>query len=144
MTAPTNTPADHVQTLIMVAVAAAQHAYAPYSDYPVGAALLGVDGTVYTGCNVENAAYPATICAERTALVKAVSEGQRQFTAVAVVTRNGGAPCGLCRQSLYEFAPGLTVYIADLDGRLRHTITLADLLPLGFGPAHLAPASASV
>lgn len=131
------------EALVAAAIDAARHAYAPYSNYPVGAALLAADGQVYTGCNVENAAYPATICAERTALVKAVSEGQRRFTAVAVATRSGGAPCGLCRQMLYEFAPDLTVHIADFDGRLLHTAALGDLLALGFGPAHLARADAA-
>jgi cytidine deaminase len=131
---------DHAQVdrLIAAAIAAARHAYAPYSDYPVGAALLAADGQVYTGCNVENAVYPATICAERTALVKAVSEGQRQFEAIVVATRNGGTPCGICRQMLYEFAPQLQVYIADFDGKLRHSLTLSELLAFGFGPADLA------
>lgn len=137
MTNHPQTPTVQPEALVTAAIAAAQHAYAPYSDYPVGAALLAADGQVYTGCNVENAAYPATICAERTALVKAVSEGQRQFTAIAVATRNGGSPCGTCRQMLYEFAPGLQVYIADFTGRLLHAATLADLLALGFGPADL-------
>lgn len=131
------------EALIAAAIAAARHAYAPYSNYPVGAALLTPNGRVYTGCNVENAAYPATICAERTALVKAVSEGQRRFEALAVVTRSGGAPCGLCRQMLYEFAPELAVYIANLDGHLLHTVTLTELLALGFGPAHLARVEAA-
>ncbi|MGQ9889991.1 MAG: cytidine deaminase [Aggregatilineales bacterium] len=128
------------ETLIAAAIAAARHAYAPYSQYPVGAALLAASGRVYTGCNVENAAYPAAICAERTALVKAVSEGERRFEALAVATGDGGAPCGLCRQMLYEFAPDLTVHIADFDGRLLHTAALTELLALGFGPAHLARA----
>lgn len=136
MTATTRPPQP--AALVAAAVAAARHAYIPYSNYPVGAALLAADGQVYTGCNVENAVYPATICAERTALVKAVSEGQRQFEAIAVATRNGGSPCGICRQMLYEFAPGLRVYIADFEGRLLHTAALADLLALGFGPQDLA------
>lgn len=125
------------QQLVQQAMAAAAHAYIPYSNYAVGAALLAADGTVYTGCNVENAAYPATICAERTALVKAVSEGQRAFSAIAVVTRNGGTPCGVCRQMLYEFAPGLQVIVATLAGEIVQEILLADLLPYGFGPAEL-------
>jgi cytidine deaminase len=125
------------QDLIRLAVAASEKAYAPYSHYPVGAALRAADGMIYTGCNVENAAYPATICAERTALVKAVSEGQRRFDTLAVVTRSGGAPCGVCRQMLYEFAPDLQVIIADLDGNIRLACLLTDLLPNGFGPQHL-------
>lgn len=123
--------------LIQAAIAAAEYAYIPYSHYPVGAALQAADGTVFTGCNVENAAYPATICAERTALVKAVSEGHREFTALVVVTKNGGSPCGTCRQMLYEFAPNLPVIIADLDGKIHHELRLSDLLPLGFGPGKL-------
>lgn len=127
------------QELIDLAVAATEHAYVPYSHYPVGAALLAADGTIYTGCNVENAAYPATICAERTALVKAVSEGQRQFEAIAVVTDNGGSPCGLCRQMLYEFAPDLRVIVANRDGQVLYEHALSDLLPHGFGPVDLNP-----
>lgn len=126
-----------IQTLVAQAIEASRRAYAPYSRYPVGAALRTEDGAIFTGCNVENAAYPATICAERTALVKAVSEGQRRFDALAVVTRTGGSPCGLCRQMLYEFAPRLRVVIADLDGRIVTDCVLADLLPAGFGPQHL-------
>ena len=103
----------------------------------MGAAVITDSGRVFTGCNVENAAYPMTICAESTALVKAVSEGQRQFTAIAVVTRNGGSPCGMCRQILYEFAPDLRVIIADLDGKIHHDLSLSDLLAQGFGPKKL-------
>lgn len=123
--------------LIQAAIKAAEHAYIPYSNYPVGAALLSEDGTVFTGCNIENATYPATICAERTALVKAVSEGYQSFSAIVVVTRDGGSPCGICRQMLYEFSPEMTVVIADLDGMVHHKLPLSDLLPHGFGPSHL-------
>ncbi len=126
-----------LKPLLDVAIAATRNAYIPYSHYPVGAALRAVDGRVYSGCNVENAAYPSTICAERTALVKAVSEGQREFDVLVVVTRNGGSPCGTCRQMLYEFAPQLRVIIADLEGQIHADLALADLLPLGFGPAKL-------
>ncbi|NWG18424.1 MAG: cytidine deaminase [Chloroflexi bacterium] len=131
------TAVPDTQELIRLAIAASEKAYVPYSHYPVGAALLAANGTIYTGCNVENAAYPATICAERTALVKAVSEGQCHFEALAVVTRSGGSPCGVCRQMLYEFAPNLQVIIADLEGNIHTTCSLADLLPHGFGPQHL-------
>src|SRR5258708_12801317 len=93
------------QRVIAVAQQARQYAYAPYSDYRVGAALLAPTGEIYTGCNVENAAYPSTICAERVALVKAVSEGIRNFNAIAVVTSNGAFPSGSCPQLLYEFSP---------------------------------------
>lgn len=122
-----------VQHLIQLAIAASEHAYVPYSNYRVGAALLAADGSVYTGCNVENAAYPACICGERTALVKAVSEGKRQFTAIAVATANGGTPCGVCRQMLYEFAPDLRVIVVDFTGKIYHDVALRDILPFGFG-----------
>lgn len=126
------------QQLIQTALDARQRAYAPYSDYKVGAALLVEDGTLYTGCNVENASYGATICAERTAAVKAVSEGQLRFTAIAIATGNGGSPCGICRQVLYEFGPQMTVIMVDGAGRISHEGPLHELLPLGFGPEHLA------
>ncbi len=125
---------QQIADVIHAAIAAHEHAYAPYSGYPVGAALLAADGTLYTGCNVENAAYPACICAERTALVKAVSAGRREFVLLAVATRDGGTPCGLCRQMLYEFAPGLRVLVVDFEGALRHDLPLAELLAHGFGP----------
>lgn len=127
-----------ITTLIEKAISASQNAYAPYSGYPVGAALQTSDGVIFTGCNVENAAYPVTVCAERTALVKAVSEGYRQFEAIAVVTRNGGSPCGMCRQMLYEFAPDLRVIIADLRGEIHTDVPLDELLRFGFGPSKLA------
>ena len=123
--------------LIQSAIKASRNAYIPYSDYRVGAALRTTDGTLFTGCNIESAAYSPTICAERTALVKAISEGYRQFDAIAVVTRNGGSPCGVCRQLLYEFAPTMTVIIADLEGKVHHVLPLCDLLPHGFGPSSL-------
>jgi cytidine deaminase len=125
---------DTVRDLLPLAIRAADNAYVPYSNYRVGAALRAADGTVYTGCNVENSAYPASICAERTALVKAVSEGQRAFDTVVIVTANGGSPCGHCRQMLYEFTPDMRVVMADFDGRIVADTTLAELLPLGFGP----------
>ncbi|MBL8058148.1 MAG: cytidine deaminase [Anaerolineales bacterium] len=112
-------------------------AYAPYSHYAVGAALLAASGRVYDGCNVENAAYPSTICAERVAAVKAVSEGERDFVAIAVATANGGMPCGSCRQFLAEFGVDLAVLIVDGQGAIVKRTTLADLLPDSFGPAHL-------
>lgn len=123
--------------LVEAAVRASQQAYIPYSGYPVGAALMASDGRVYTGCNVENASYSVTICAERTALVKAVSEGARSFERLAVVTFNAGAPCGVCRQALYEFAPELRVIIATLEGEIHHDLPLSALLPHGFGPGDL-------
>ncbi len=122
--------------LISIARQARRRAYAPYSHYKVGAALLGKSGTVYTGCNVENASYGHTVCAERTAVLKAVSEGETEFEAVAVVTKNGGSPCGACRQVLSEFSPELIIYIADKNGEYR-TTTLKELLPDSFTSAHL-------
>ena len=126
--------------LIARAVAARERAYAPYSKFKVGAALLGKSGRVYTGCNVENAAYGPSMCAERTAVFKAVSEGEREFEAIAVVTENGVSPCGTCRQVMIEFAPEMTVIIADTQGNARRT-TVRDLLPDGFTPDHLPHAS---
>lgn len=122
--------------LIAVAQEARARAYAPYSDHAVGAALLGASGRVYTGCNVENAAYSHTICAERTALVKAVSEGERAFTAIAVVTPKGGTPCGACRQVLAEFGLQIRVLVATPGGLVRES-TVADLLPYAFLPGDL-------
>ena len=130
---PTYTDAQ----LIQQAISASENAYVPYSNYAVGAALLASDGTLYTGCNVENAAYPATICAERTALVKAVSTGARQFDTLVVATRNAGSPCGICRQMLSEFAPDLRVLIVDFDGTLHTETTLRQLLPDNFDAGKL-------
>lgn len=125
--------------LIVLARQARQHAYADYSGFPVGAALLGRSGRVYTGANVENAAYPLTTCAERVAVTKAVSEGEREFEAIAVVTATGATPCGACRQILREFAGSdgkLRVIVADLDGN-SSTFTIEELLPHGFTPDQL-------
>jgi len=122
--------------LIASAIAARERAYAPYSRYKVGAALRGKSGRIYTGCNVENAAYGLSMCAERTAIFKAVSEGERELEAIAVVTENGGSPCGACRQVMMEFAPAMTVIIADARGQARIT-TVRDLLPDGFTPDQL-------
>ena len=113
--------------------------YVPYSKFPVGAALLCADGTVFTGCNVENAAFGSTICAERTALLKAISEGHREdWVAIAIAGRGEDYcwPCGACRQMLYEFAPGLRVIAARGDGDFQ-VVSLTDLLPHGFGPKSL-------
>ncbi len=125
--------------LIQAAAEALQWAYAPYSHYPVGAALLAASGRIYTGVNVENAAYPSSICAERVAVFKAVSEGERQFTGIAVVTQNGGSPCGACRQVLAEFGLDTAVIIADQNGKVTLDTTVAGLLPASFGPDSLPP-----
>ena len=111
-------------------------AYVPYSHYWVGAALRAKDGRIFTGCNVENAAFGNTMCAERTALFKAVSEGARKFTAIAIAAEGSAPfPCGACRQSLYEFAPELRVLVT-WDGNVREA-GLNELLPEGFGPSSL-------
>lgn len=124
-------------SLIDQANVARRNAYVPYSKYPVGAALRTKSGKVFTGVNVENAAYPTTICAERTAVFKAVSEGEREFDAIAVVTDNGGSPCGSCRQVLAEFGQDTIVLIANGDGQLVEEATVKDLLPGAFMPEHI-------
>jgi cytidine deaminase len=129
------------QELIRRALQVQARAYAPYSNYPVGAALLGRSGQVYEGVNIENAAYPTSMCAERSAVFHAVSSGERQFEAIAVVTPNGGSPCGACRQVLSEFGLDLVVYVADGEGRLIAQTTVGELLPLAFRPSHLNPSS---
>jgi cytidine deaminase len=134
MTNSAKTPQwDH---LLQVAIEAREKSYSPYSHYKVGAALLTTAGKIYTGCNIENAAYTPGNCAERTAFFKAVSEGEREFAAIAVVTSNRGAPCGVCRQVMREFAPDLTVIIGDIKGDY-YVVTLNDLLPDSFGPENL-------
>jgi len=125
------------QALIDLGNEARRRAYAPYSKYNVGAALRGKSGRIYTGVNIENAAYPVTICAERVAVFKAVSEGEREFDAISVVTDNGGSPCGSCRQVLAEFGLDITVLIADGEGHLIQETTVRDLLPGAFTPEHL-------
>ena len=127
------------EQLVTLAQQAREFAYVPYSRFKVGAALLGASGRVFTGCNVENAAYPLCTCAERTAVVKAVSEGEKHLVAVAVVTTTGAMPCGACRQVLREFAGpegGLRVIVADTAGHWQ-TYTIEELLPEGFGPHQL-------
>lgn len=123
--------------LIERARAARRHAYAPYSSYPVGAAVLTGSGAIYDGANVENAAYPSGMCAERSAVFSAVSHGERKIVAVAVVTEKGGTPCGGCRQVLWEFGPQAHVIIADSEGRVVLEAPLAELLPNAFGPDDL-------
>lgn len=120
--------------LLKAAREAQAFAYAPYSDYPVGAAILDASGQVWTGCNIENKSFGATLCAERVAIGKMASAGQHEIRAVAVVTADGGAPCGICLQTLLEFSPNpdsVTVTVADNAGRER-SYTLAALIPHGF------------
>lgn len=125
------------ESLVQHSLQARQRAYAPYSHYLVGAAVLCADGSVVYGCNVENAAYPSTICAERVALTSAVAQGKRDFTAIAVATRDGGTPCGGCRQVMAELGLGMDVYITDEHGNYWKT-TVRDLLPHAFDPASLS------
>jgi cytidine deaminase len=126
------------RALVDAAAEARENAYAPYSKFTVGAAILTGSGAIFTGCNVESASYGATVCGERTAGVKAVSEGERRFDAVAVVTSNAATPCGICRQFLYEFGPDMWVIAADPQGKVSYEGPIKDLLPHGFGPAELA------
>ena len=133
---------NEVETGALLAAAreAAERAYVPYSQFPVGAALLTADGTIVTGCNIENASYGLTVCAERVALFAAVASGHRAVRAVAVAAPRalGTTPCGACRQVLNEFAPrdrDLTVVVEGADG--PDVTTLAALLPRSFGPANL-------
>ena len=123
--------------LVQAAMAARQWAYAPYSHYPVGAAVLTSSGRIYDGVNIENTAYPVTMCAERVAIFKAITERDRVLEAVAVVTRNGGSPCGACRQVLAEFGLDAVVLIADENGQVCDETTVRNLLPGAFGPSDL-------
>ena len=135
---------ETVQELIRTAVGALAYSYAPYSNFKVGAALLAKDGKVFTGCNIENAAYTPSNCAERTAFFKAVSEGTREFRAICIAGGNNGkptgfvAPCGVCRQVMMEFCDPETFRIILTDGSKNYKIyRLRDLMPEGFGPADL-------
>jgi cytidine deaminase len=123
--------------LVEQALQVRQRAYAPYSHYLVGAAVLTVAGEVIVGCNVENASYGGTICAERVALTAAIAQGKRDFVALAVATRNGGSPCGLCRQVMAELGPQMIVHISDERGNFR-TTSVAELLPDWFTGQKLA------
>ena len=120
------------QELIKKANQVRLKAYAPYSNYQVGAALLTTSGNIFTGANVENAAYGVTMCAERSAVFSAVSAGERDFVAIAVATHNGGSPCGSCRQVLSEFGLDIDVFQVDDQGKLIQQNTLRNLLPGAF------------
>ena len=124
------------EELIALAAQARERAYAPYSQFAVGAALLAKSGRVYTACNVENVSYGLSVCAERAAVFKAVSEGEREFEAIAVVTETGVTPCGACRQVLREFGEDLRVIVADASGRYR-VFSLRELLPEAVAPENL-------
>ncbi len=133
-----------IQKLIQEAIKIRERAYVPYSNFSVGAALLSVDGKIYTGCNIENAAYTPTNCAERTAFFKAISEGEKDFLAIAVVGAKRGEtlefcpPCGICRQVMMEFCnpKGFKVIVAKSIDEYK-IFTLEEILPMGFGPNNL-------
>ncbi|MCX6056286.1 MAG: cytidine deaminase [Chloroflexi bacterium] len=128
---------EQVKKLTEAAIYTRRWAYAPYSHYRVGAALLSSSGKIYEGVNIENAAYPTGICAERVAIFKAVSEGEREFVAIAVATENGGSPCGSCRQVMAEFGLDTQVIIVDEAGRIHLESTVEGLLPGAFTPEDL-------
>ena len=124
--------------LLALAHAARKNSYCPYSGFAVGAALLDSSGKVWTGCNIENAAYPVSLCAERTAIFKAVSEGEKEFEAIAIATEDGkGYPCGSCRQVMAEFSLNMSVMLADEKGEITAESTVKDLLPFAFTPQNL-------
>ena len=133
-----------MKELVLKAIKAMEQAYTPYSHFQVGAALLTEEGRIYTGCNIENAAYTPTNCAERTAFFKAVSEGERNFKAIAIVGGKDGVltkytpPCGVCRQVMMEFCNPKTfrIFLAKSTEEIRE-LTLEELLPQGFGPMDL-------
>ncbi len=134
-----------IEEMIDLAIEQLKYSYTPYSHFKVGAALLTRDGKLYTGCNIENAAYTPTNCAERTAFFKAVSEGEREFQAICVVGGKDGvlteyaAPCGVCRQVMMEFCNPETFRIILATSKEQYDIfTLKEMLPLGFGPDNLA------
>lgn len=124
--------------LVNLALDARKNSYSPYSKYSVGAAVLCGDESIFTGCNIENASYPCGICAERTAMSKAISEGKKSFSKIAIAGSSDQicTPCGLCRQFMYEFAPDLTVLCSDDKGNFTEK-KLNDFLPDGFGPGSL-------
>lgn len=127
-----------IEKLVAVARSTRKNAYAPYSNYPVGAAVLTKSGKVYSGCNVENAAYPSGLCAERVAIFKAVSEGERDLVALVVVTANGASPCGACRQVFSEFAQDdAVIVLASPRGARRKKFSMKQILPDRFGAKHL-------
>ena len=118
--------------LIKQALIAQKRAVSPYSNYPVGAALLTDDGSIILGCNIESKAYPTTLCAERVAIFSAISQGYENFSAMALITRDGAYPCGSCRQIIHEYVGNIPIYIAK-DVENYATQTISDLLPFPFG-----------
>lgn len=131
---------DKKQELINKAVEARKNSYSPYSHFAVGAAVLAENGQIYTGANIENAAYPSSLCAERVAIHSAIAHGNRKIEAVAVVSAHAVSPCGACRQVMREFgADEMPLLIADGNGTLAEETTLAAMLPRSFGPNELTP-----
>jgi cytidine deaminase len=137
MKTTTQIDGEMLEKLIETARNARNWAYAPYSHYAVGAALLTASGKIYDGVNIENAAFPTGICAERVAMFKAVSEGERDFTVLVVMTDNGGSPCGSCRQVMAEFGLSTRVLIVDTNGKTHIDTTVEGLLPWAFRPEDL-------
>ena len=128
---------EEKKTLIQTSLKARENAYTPYSHYKVGAALKTKSGKIYTGCNIENASYGLTICAERTAMFKAVSEGDRDFETIVIATRDGGSPCGACRQVMAEFSLEMQVILVNQEGGIIGEFSVAELLPEAFTPRNL-------
>ncbi len=126
-----------IKELYVAAVKVQKNAYCPYSNYYVGCALEASSGKIYTGCNIENASWSVSICSERTALVKALSEGERSFKRLVIVTKYGGMSCGICRQMLNEFSPDLEIITFNVDGKVVVREKLRDMLPKAFGPESL-------
>lgn len=126
------------EKLLFAAKQSKRFAYVPYSDFPVGAALLTKEGKIYTGCNIENATYGASNCAERTAIFKAISEGEKNFIALAIVSNHSGFtfPCGICRQVIYEFSKDLPIIFQNAKGEIK-TLSIKDLLPYPFSEKDL-------
>lgn len=125
------------EALLKAAESVRKNAYAPYSKYRVGAAVLTESGNIYSGVNVENAAYPSSICAERSAIFNAVSHGDRGIVAIAVITETGGSPCGSCRQVLAEFGQQARVIIGNTEGEVLIDMPLSELLPHAFTAVEL-------
>ncbi len=129
---------EQKQELGKIAAEMRNLSYIPYSHYAVGAALLTKSGKIFTGCNIENAAFPVTICAERTAIFKAISEGEKEFEAIAIATEDGqGYPCGSCRQVMVEFSLDMEVMLADAEGKITADLNISELLPGAFTPDKL-------
>jgi cytidine deaminase len=125
--------------LVTAAVNARLNAYAPYSEFKVGAAVVADSGRIFTGCNIENASYGLTVCAERIAIFKAISEGDKRVKALVLCLEGSTSPCGACRQVIHEFGPGIPILTCDPQGKLIRETTLDRLLPEAFGPKNLSP-----